>query len=84
MQSIPYTLKKEIVIKKTKLFSVLDLSEVKSYEVNINFDAAQDAWEANKIKGKNGTYRYKIIEPPILTDEELTSQYALAEELGIL
>jgi len=29
------------------------------YEVNIDFDEAHAEWTKNKIKGKNGTYRYK-------------------------
>jgi hypothetical protein len=29
------------------------------YEVNIDFDEAHDAWVANKIKQKNGCYKYK-------------------------
>jgi hypothetical protein len=35
------------------------------YEVNIDFDEAHDAWVANKIKQKNGCYKYrKHIKPP--------------------
>ena len=29
------------------------------YEVNIDFDEAHDAWVANKIKQKNGCYKYR-------------------------
>ena len=29
------------------------------YEVNIDFDDAHDAWVANKIKQKNGCYKYR-------------------------
>jgi hypothetical protein len=28
------------------------------YEVNIDFDAASEAWKANKISIGNGSYRY--------------------------
>ena len=31
----------------------------KVYEVDINFDNAHEEWCKNKIKGKNGTYKYK-------------------------
>jgi hypothetical protein len=29
------------------------------YEVNIDFDEAHEAWVANKIKQKNGCYKYR-------------------------
>lgn len=29
------------------------------YEVDIDFDDAHDAWVANKIKQKNGCYKYR-------------------------
>ena len=29
------------------------------YEVNIDFDEAHEAWMANKIKQKNGCYKYR-------------------------
>ena len=29
------------------------------YEVNIDFDEASREWRANKIKGPNGTFRYR-------------------------
>lgn len=36
------------------------LSSHKSlYEVNIDFDEAHEAWMANKIKQKNGCYKYR-------------------------
>ena len=33
------------------------------YEVNIDFDDAHDAWVANKIKQKNGCYKYRKTNP---------------------
>ena len=44
---------------QTEKFSVLEKRAYKLYEVDIDFDAAHDAWTKNKIKGKNGTYRYR-------------------------
>ena len=46
-------------MKKTKKFSVIEIITYKVYEIDINFDEAHDEWTKNKIKGKNGTYKYK-------------------------
>ena len=43
-----------------KIIDVFQLKNTKKYSViDINFDEAHDEWTKNKIKGKNGTYKYK-------------------------
>ena len=59
MENYPYKIINKLELKKTKIFSVLEIIPYKLYENNINFDEAHDAWTKNKIKGKNGTYKYK-------------------------
>jgi len=59
MKGHPYNLRPRVQIKKTKKFSVLEKNPDDLYEVDINFDEAHDEWTKNKIKGKNGTYRYR-------------------------
>ena len=59
MKKCPYNLRPRVRIKKTEKFSVLEKIPYNLYKVDINFDEAHDEWTKNKIKGKNGTYRYK-------------------------
>ena len=59
MENYPYKIINKLELKKTKIFSVLEIIPYKLYENNINFDESHDAWTKNKIKGKNGTYKYK-------------------------
>lgn len=35
------------------------------YEVNIDFDDAHEAWTSNKIKQKNGCYKYRKTIPKL-------------------
>ena len=59
MENCPYNLRSRVQIKKTEKFSIIEKIPYKLYEVDINFDEAHDEWIKNKIKGKNGTYKYK-------------------------
>ena len=59
MKDYPHKIIDKLQLKKTTKFSVLEKIQYKLYEININFDEAHDEWTKNKIKGKNGTYKYK-------------------------
>ena len=59
--SYPYKIIDKLEIKKTEQFSVLEVVPDKLYEIDINFDDAHLEWTKNKIKGKNGTYKYKNV-----------------------
>ena len=59
MDNYPHKIIHSLQVKKTEKFSVLEIIPLKLYDININFDEAHDEWTKNKIKGKNGTYRYK-------------------------
>ena len=61
MEKYPYKTIHKVQIMKTEKFSIFEKVEYKLYEVNMNFDEAHDKWTNNKIKGKNGTYKYKTI-----------------------
>ena len=61
MKDHPHKIIHKVQIKKTDKFSILEKIPYNLYEVDINFDEAHDEWTKNKIKGKNGTYRYKTI-----------------------
>lgn len=59
MKKYPHKIIDVLQMKKTKKFSVIEIITYKVYEIDINFDEAHDEWTKNKIKGKNGTYKYK-------------------------
>ena len=59
MKDYPHKIIHKIQLKNTEKFKVYEKIPYKLYEVNINFDEAHDEWSKNKIKGKNGTYKYK-------------------------
>jgi len=59
MEDSPYKIIHKVQPVITEKFSALEKVAYKLYEVDINFDEAHDEWTKNKIKGKNGTYRYK-------------------------
>ena len=59
MEDYPHKIIHKIHLKNTEKFSVLEIILYKLYDIDINFDDAHDEWTKNKIKGKNGTYRYK-------------------------
>ena len=59
MEYYPYKIIHKVQPVITEKFSVLEKVAYKLYETDINFDEAHDEWTKNKIKGKNGTYRYK-------------------------
>ena len=59
MEDYPHKVIHKVQITETEKFSVLEKIPYKLYEIDINFDDAHNEWTKNKIKGKNGTYRYK-------------------------
>lgn len=59
MEDYPHKIIEKIQLKKTKKFTVFEKVPYKLYEIDINFDESHDEWTKNKIKGKNGTYKYK-------------------------
>lgn len=59
MEDYPYKIIHKVQTVKTKKFSALEKVAYNLYKVDIDFDEAHDEWTKNKIKGKNGTYRYK-------------------------
>jgi len=59
MKDYPHKIIETLQLKKTKKFAILESISYKVYEVDINFDNAHEEWCKNKIKGKNGTYKYK-------------------------
>ena len=44
-----------------KIIDKLEIKNTEQYEININFDDAHLEWTKNKIKGDNGTYKYKNV-----------------------
>lgn len=44
-----------------KIIDKLEIKNTEQYEIDINFDDAHLEWTKNKIKGKNGTYKYKNV-----------------------
>ena len=44
-----------------KIIDKLEIKKTEQYEIDINFDDAHLEWTKNKIKGKNGTYKYKNV-----------------------
>jgi len=44
-----------------KIIDKLEIKKTEQYKIDINFDDAHLEWTKNKIKGKNGTYKYKNV-----------------------
>ena len=59
MEDYPHQIIRVLELKNTTKFTILEIVPYKLYNINIDFDESHDAWTKNKIKGKNGTYRYK-------------------------
>jgi hypothetical protein len=44
-----------------KMINKPKMNKTETYEVDIDFDAAAEAWSRNKIKQPNGCYKYKCM-----------------------